>query len=155
MMHGSMSVRATSYAKAFWCAVLCAATVSFTSAAYADGRGREEKRRGEHRSWTHDHDARPRHGRDHDDWRRSGRTGWDDRYASDWRYGYDRYDRHAREWPSLQRHGRRCADRRHYHRVHYHVLARDYYDYYYPRYRYYGAAPVGAHASVIITLPLF
>ena len=67
----------------------------------------------------------------------------------DWRYYQGRY------WAPAQYRGRHCTDRRHYHGVHYHVAARDYYDYYYPRYRYYGSRPLGANASVIITAPLF
>ena len=149
-MHGSTSERTTSHAKAFWCALVCAAAVSVTTAAYADdddGR-RSDKRRGEHRSWAHEHE----HG-----WRHRHRD--DDRRYRDWRRSHTKSQRYYHsyhdEWPPLHRYGRRCGDRRHYHDVHYHVRAGDYYDYYYPRYRYYGAAPRDAHASVIITLPLF
>jgi hypothetical protein len=120
-----------------------------TTASYADDddRRRGDKRRGEHRSWAHEHGYQHYRHRD-DDWRRR-----------DWRDGYTRGQRHdysyREAWPPLHRYGRRCGDRRHYRDVHYHVRARDYYDYYYPRYRYYGAAPLESHASVIITLPLF
>ena len=151
-MHGSTNEQARSRAKAFWCAALCAAAVMVTTSAHADDDDRRrDKRRGEHRSWAHEHG--PRHHHRHGDRHRDDR-GWDHSSARDWR-GHDDRRYYADEQPPLHRYGRRCGDRRHYHAVHYHVAARDYYDYYYPRYRYYGAAPVSAHASVIVTLPLF
>jgi hypothetical protein len=159
-MHGSMNERATARSvKALWRAVLCAAAVSIATASYADDsdRSRGDKRRGEHRSWTHEH-ANHQHRHRNDDRRRREQRDhrrWDERYVQDWRRGYDRRSSRRDEWPPLQRYGHRCGDRRHYRGVHYHVLARDYYDYYYPRYRYYGHAPRDSHASVIITLPLF
>jgi hypothetical protein len=67
----------------------------------------------------------------------------------DWHYHRGRY------WAPAHYRGRYCDDRRHFRGVHYHVAARDYYDYYYPRYRYYGPKPYGANASVIISVPLF
>lgn len=66
-----------------------------------------------------------------------------------WHYHSGRY------WAPASYRGRYCTDRRHYHGVHYHVAVRDYYDYYYPRYRYYGPHPHSGVASLIITVPLF
>jgi hypothetical protein len=91
--------------------------------------------------------ANDRHGSKHDD----------GRYSSSYR-DYDRRDWHysrGRHWAPARYRGRECTDRGHYRGVHYHVAARDYYDFYYPRYRYYGSRPVGIGASVIITVPLF
>jgi hypothetical protein len=68
---------------------------------------------------------------------------------------HERKDWHfysGRHWAPPSYRGRYCSDRHHYHGVHYHVAARDYYDYYYPRFRHHG--PIGA-ASFIITVPLF
>ncbi len=63
-----------------------------------------------------------------------------------WHYQRGRY------WAPVNYRGRYCVDRHHYRGEHYHVTARDYYDYYYPRFRSYGPA---AGASFIITVPLF
>lgn len=159
-MHGSTNKQAMARATAFWRAALCAAAVMVATSAYADDddddRGRRDKRGGEHRSWAHEHGSRhhPQHRERHRDHR-----SWDHRDARDWRR-YDDRRYYAAAHPPLHRlplhqYGRRCDDRRHYRAVHYHVAARDYYDYYYPRYRHYGPAPLSAHASVILTLPLF
>jgi hypothetical protein len=148
-MHVSTNQQATSRATALWRAALCAAAVMVATSSYADDdRGRRDKRGGEHRSWAHEH------GRDHHRDRHRDHRSWERGHARDWR-SYDDRRYYADAHPPLHRHGRRCADRRHYHAVHYHVAARDYYDYYYPRYRHYGPAPLSAHASVILTLPLF
>lgn len=104
-----------------------------------------------------DHDQRHysqyerRHHDSHHDWRHRHWRDDDRRHARhrDWHYGRGRY------WAPADYRGRYCDDRRHFRGVHYHVAARDYYDYYYPRYRYYGARPYGANASVIISVPLF
>jgi hypothetical protein len=73
-------------------------------------------------------------------------------YADD--DGRRRDKRHS--W-SHEHHGAR-HHHRHDHRrggvPRYDRYARDYYSYY-PRYRYYGPAPVDAHATVTLTLPLF
>jgi hypothetical protein len=66
-----------------------------------------------------------------------------------WHYHAGRY------WAPPSYRGVYCTDARHYHGVHYHVSVRDYYDYYYPRYRYYGPKSLSGVASVIITVPLF
>lgn len=66
-----------------------------------------------------------------------------------WHYHAGRY------WAPPSYRGRYCTDRRHFHGVHYHVAVRDYYDYYYPRYRYYGPPPASGVASLIISVPLF
>jgi len=69
-------------------------------------------------------------------------------YRPGWHYVRGRY------WAPPHYRGRYCNDRRHYHDVHYHVSVRDYYDYYYPRYRPVFGIPQGS-ASVIISIPLF
>lgn len=137
-----------------WIAAVCVAFgAMLTNAAYADGergRGHARKPPAENRALSH---AKHRdHWRDH---RREPRRGeWEHRHraqhwAPDWRYY------HGRHWAPAHYRGRRCNDHRHHHGVHYHVLARDYYDYYYPRFRYYGPRPRDLSASVIITVPLF
>jgi hypothetical protein len=136
-----------------WFATLCVLSALFGSAAYADDDRREygERFRSEPHSRVHerarerDHDGRHEHRRDWE--RRHEQRGY--HRERDWRYYHGRY------WAPAHYRGRRCSNRRHFHEVHYHVLARDYYDYYYPRYRYYGPRPSHASASVIITLPLF
>jgi len=71
--------------------------------------------------------------------------------ANGWRPHDGRY------WAPASYRGRYCTDRRHHGGVHYHVAVRDYYDYYYPRYRHHGVLPLisSASASVIISVPLF
>jgi hypothetical protein len=102
------------------------------------------------RGWRDDDNHRGRDWDRRSNWRGDDRRYYDNRYrAPDWRYYNGRY------WAPADYRGRYCDDRRHYHGVHYHVAARDYYDYYYPRYRYYGSQPYGANASVIISIPLF
>ncbi|MGH8178610.1 MAG: hypothetical protein ACREV5_20320 [Steroidobacter sp.] len=135
--------------------VLWVSAAALSSAAYADddrNRGHAKKHRGHDHSWAQDRERdhwrdhrRHERGRDRDH-RSDSQRGYRGR---DWRFHRDRY------WAPPQYRGRHCTDRRHYHGVHYHVAAHDYYDYYYPRFRYYGPRPLGANASVIITLPLF
>jgi hypothetical protein len=174
-MSGSMfAVRSK---QSMWLAALCASAALLSSTAFADNdkhRGDGGKSRGERWSQERHHDRRDerrhdgrsswrdddhrrwnddnRRGRDWDrrsDWR-DDRRHYDSRYRGrDWRYHQGRY------WAPAYYRGRQCDDRRHFHGVHYHVAASDYYDYYYPRYRYYGARPYGANASVIISIPLF
>jgi hypothetical protein len=71
--------------------------------------------------------------------------------ANGWRQHDGRY------WAPASHRGRYCTDRRHHGGAHYHVAVRDYYDYYYPRYRHHGVLPLisSASASVIISVPLF
>ncbi len=142
-----------------WLVAICMVGALLSDAVYAgDDRGRGHDRRfhGERHSSVDNH----RHHTDDDHWRERERSHWRrdwndgfqerrDYRGADWRYYQGRY------WAPAQYRGRHCTDRRHYHGVHYHVAARDYYDYYYPRYRYYGSRPLGASASVIITAPLF
>ena len=152
--------------------VVCAAGLLFGGAASADERHRDDR---DHRERSHRDHGRREHG--HQDYRRNdngrhdygrhdGRRGshhdgrHDRRYSShgDSRADYGRRDWHyynGRYWAPPRYRGRECTDRRHHHGVHYHVVARDYYDYYYPRYRYYGSRPLSADASVIISIPLF
>lgn len=114
------------------------------STARADDDDDDRKwRKGRH-SWVHEHHGHRRH--DHDRDRRSEHR---DSRRDDWH----RYE--SRYWAPADYRGRQCRDRRHHRDVHYHVIAQDYYDHYYPRYRYYGPAPRHANASVIITLPLW
>jgi hypothetical protein len=135
-----------------WLLAICMGALLFAGAASADDRhGGRRHDRGDRSHWSHDR---------HDD-RRASR--YDDYRGRDWsaRSYHGEYDRrdwryyNGRYWAPPRYRGRECSDRRHYHGVHYHVAARDYYDHYYPRYRYYGPQPYGASASVIITLPLF
>jgi len=101
------------------------------------------------RFWNRDLDRRDWHGRDwnrRQDWWRDARYVT---YRPDWHYYNGRY------WAPPVYRGRYCTDPRHYHGAHYHVAASDYYEYYYPRYRYYGASPISASANVIISIPLF
>lgn len=145
-------------AKRVWLIAICVGCVALGGAAFADndrGRGHDKKFRGEQHSWVRDRERDHRRDRHHDH-RRDDRRDWDQRsqgrrdsYRRDWRFSNGRY------WAPPEYRGRHCNDRRHFHGVHFHVAARDYYDYYYPRYRYYGSRPLGADASVIITLPLF
>ena len=134
-----------------WLVAICMIGALLSDAVHAGddrGRGHDGKFHDERHSSVDNH----RHRTDDDYWRRDWTDGFqgrgDDRGA-DWRYYQGRY------WAPAHYRGRHCTDRRHYRGVHYHVAARDYYDYYYPRYRYYGSRPLGAHASVIITAPLF
>lgn len=132
-------------------AALCLmAGAAFAGAAHADSdRGhRGAKRHVELRWYAHD---RHRHGRHAH--RAHERVHHDAHVPhgahADWLWHGGRY------WAPAHYKGRRCTDRRHHPHVHYHVLARDYYDYYYPRFRYYGPRPRDLSASVIITVPLF
>jgi hypothetical protein len=101
-----------------------------------------------HRDWRDERRWSPNDA--HHDRRYSDRRSYRGEYMRrDWHYYQGRY------WAPPRYRGRECSDRRHHHSVHYHVAARDYYDYYYPRYRYYGSRPLSADASVIITIPLF
>jgi hypothetical protein len=155
-MRGSMfASRDPSNSTRAWLVAIYMAGALLSGAVYADEdrrRGHDEKFRGERHSSVNEH---RRDHRDDDHWRERSRDhwrhDWDDRdyRGRDWRYHNGRY------WAPAHYRGRHCTDRRHYHGVHYHVAARDYYDYYYPRYRYYGSRPPGANASVIITVPLF
>lgn len=165
--------------KRLWMIALCMSAALASSASFADNdkhRGNDGKHRAERSHWGNDrhHDRRHDDRRDwgddrrhHDDDRRhhddGNRRDWDRRSywrddrrhddrgyrGRDWRYHNGRY------WAPAHYRGRYCNDRHHYHGVHYHVAANDYYDYYYPRYRYYGPRPYGANASVIISIPLF
>jgi hypothetical protein len=69
--------------------------------------------------------------------------------------GWRQHD--GRYWAPASYRGRYCTDRRHHGGAHYHVAVRDYYDYYYPRYRHHGVLPLisSPSASVIISIPLF
>lgn len=158
--------------KRLWMIALCMSAALASSASFADNdkhRGNDGKHRAERSHWSNDrhHDRRHDDRRDWRDDRRhhddGNRRDWDRRSywrddrrhddrgyrGRDWRYHNGRY------WAPAQYRGRYCNDRHHYHGVHYHVAANDYYDYYYPRYRYYGPRPYGANASVIISIPLF
>lgn len=151
----STSLWMSQWWKRLWFIALCVGGAALSNAAYADDdrrRGHDKKFRGEHHSWQHDR------GREHwrDDRRRDRGRDWDHRShgrrdyrGSDWRFHRGRY------WAPQHYRGWHCSDRRHYTTAHYHVAARDYYDYYYPRFSYHGPRPHGANASVIITLPLF
>jgi hypothetical protein len=156
-MRGSVFGTKTSTSRGAWLAAICLSAALLSGAVHADDdRGRRNDRRfhSENHSSVHKHWRDHRHDDDRDDRRRDRghrRSDWGDRdyRRADWRYYGGRY------WAPAHYRGRHCTDRRHYHGVHYHVAARDYYDYYYPRYRYYGSRPLGANASVIITVPLF
>lgn len=118
--------------------VLCVST------ARADDDDDDRKWRLKRHAWVHE--GHHHHGSDHDRGRSSKHREW---RRDDWRY----YE--GRHWAPADYRGRQCRDRRHHRDLHYHVVAQDYYDYYYPRYRYYGPAPRHANASVIIALPLW
>lgn len=106
----------------------------------------DDRRRHSHFERRHDdHGRHHRHRRD-DDRRPVFNRDWRHR---DWHFHRGRY------WAPARYRGRYCNDRGHFRGVHYHVAIRDYYDYYYPRYRYYGPRPYAANASVIISVPLF
>lgn len=178
-MRGSISsADFTMKARHFWLLALCVGGALLSTVSHADDRHRgnddwrhrgqylqrhgdrddRHDRRRDDRDWDRrdghrDHDRRRNDWDSRSNWRGDGR-GWDGRsggryYRPDWHYYNGRY------WAPPRYRGRYCDDRRHFHGVHYHVAASDYYDYYYPRYRSYGPRPYGANASVIITLPLF
>jgi hypothetical protein len=145
----------TSMSRRAWLVAICMTSAFVSGVVQAD----DDRGRGGHdRGFRSEHHSSVReHWRDHrddgdwdDDWRGRDRDhGRRDYRAADWRYYRGRY------WAPAYYRGRQCTDSRHFHGVHYHVAARDYYDYYYPRYRYYGPRPFSANASVIITIPLF
>jgi len=155
----------TNKSKQRWLTALCAAAILLGSASVATaGEHRGHGPHGQHHAWKHSGHDKARHAsrsherrysdrqrhRDGRDLRNDGRrydAAWYRR--SGWHYSKGRY------WAPPRYRGRYCQDRRHHHGVHYHVAVRDYYDYYYPRYRYYGPKPIGANASVIISIPLF
>lgn len=120
---------------------LCISGALWGVESQARDRDDDGKRRYSHFDRRHDD-----RGRDHRHWRDDDRRHIRHR---DWHYQRGRY------WAPAHYRGRYCDDRRHFRGVHYHVAARDYYDYYYPRYRHYGPRPYGANASVIISIPLF
>lgn len=140
---------------------VCTGSLLLSAVASADDDRRRDSRK--HRG-EHSHSGHSR-ADDHRDRRHSGHrsSNQGDRHGDRWdrrayRLDHERRDWHyhqGRYWAPPKYRGRQCSDRRHHHGVHYHVRARDYYDYYYPRYRYYGPRPHGADASVIITIPLF
>lgn len=99
------------------------------------GKHHSQAKRPAHRDYyARDHHHKPKH--KHDRHHRAG-----------WHYHSGRY------WAPASYRGRYCTDLHHFHRAHYHVAYDDYYEYYYPRYRYYGPHTHGA--SLIITVPLF
>lgn len=137
-------------------AALCLTGAALGPAALADSR-RDDDRGARHheKRWRGDDrrdDRRFRHEqRDHDGKHRY-RSSDNDRYERrDWRYHEGRY------WAPARYRGRYCDDHRHHRGGHYHVAMRDYYEYYYPRYRPIQHIPrhYDANATVIITLPLF
>lgn len=143
-------------------AALCLSCAVLGAAAHADSR-RDDDRGARH------YEQR-RHGKDWDSRRHHGRHDRDDdrkhRHRSDYRHdhrGDSRYVRrdwhyhNGRYWAPPRYRGQYCDDHRHYRGAHYHVAMRDYYDYYYPRYRpvYPGPRHYDANATLIITLPLF
>jgi hypothetical protein len=127
-------------------AAICVGGTLLSAASQADHRHRGDD------GWRHRGNERFERRWDHrSQWRRDHRSYRDTRrhYQPDWHYHSGRY------WAPPRYRGRYCNDGRHFHGVHYHVAARDYYDYYYPRYRSYGSRPFSADANLIITVPLF
>lgn len=137
-MRGSTSI---SRWRPLMVAALFVAGVALSTASYAGDK--HDRGHGKHR---HDH----AHWRveDHDVRRHAHVDRHVHHYRPDWHYVRGRY------WAPPHYRGRYCDDRRHYHAVHYHVSVRDYYDYYYPRYKPVFGIPHAA-ASVIISIPLF
>ena len=124
----------------------------FGTAAFADddrgwksGRHHQRYEHREHRA-KHAHDHRHAY-RDHHRRESKHQHAHRRHHQAGWHYQGGRY------WAPASYRGRHCTDRRHFHGVHYHVAYNDYYEYYYPRYRYYGPHTHGA--SLIISVPLF
>lgn len=150
-------MRPTQRAHARIFGILTVAIVGFSLAnvASADERRGASKYRND-RVEHYDHRAYTKHDRHHPSSHR-------DRHAHDRHHYRPKHEHHharsgwhyhaGRYWAPPSYRGRYCSDRRHYHGVHYHVAYQDYYDYYYPRYRYYGPHVHGA--SLIIAVPLF
>lgn len=142
-----------------WLVMLSIAAMLLGTASLAAAGDGGRKSRADARAWSHAHryehrPARRAHERRHEQHRRArvrhdGRRDHDWYRRSGWHYSGGRY------WAPPRYRGRYCHDARHYRGVHYHVAVRDYYDYYYPRYRYHGPRPLSANASVIISIPLF
>jgi len=112
------------------------------------GDGHHDRRGGKaghYQKWHEPH--RPHESHRHADRRHHHHPVAKHGHAHGWHYHRGRY------WAPAAYRGRYCNDFRHYRGVHYHVSTRDYYDYYYPRFRHYG--PLHGAASVIITVPLW
>jgi hypothetical protein len=126
---------------------VCMSGLLLGAAASADDR---DGRRHDDSHWNRDRHDERRGDWDRDDHRHHRNSYRNDHHdRRDWSYYNGRY------WAPPRYRGRECTDHRHYRGRHYHVSASDYYDYYYPRYRYYGPRPHSVNASVIITVPLF
>lgn len=128
--------------------------LSLSTGAYADDRhrSRDHQRIEQKRHHAKHFDARHRAGERRQDHRKAHvrhRHAPKPAHRKGWHYHSGRY------WAPASYRGRYCTDRRHFHGVHYHVSVRDYYDYYYPRYQYYGPSPRSGVASLIISVPLF
>jgi hypothetical protein len=117
-----------------------------------------DRHRSHDKQWTHryerDHARHSNRGHDRNHARQysaHGRHGHPPKHAhpKGWHYHQGRY------WAPASYRGHYCTDRRHFHVAHYHVAVRDYYEYYYPRYRYHGPHPHSGVASLIISVPLF
>ena len=128
--------------------------LAMSTGAYAGDRHRSHDQQ-----WSHRYEQKRHHAR-HPHARRSHDGNHQRHYAhghhppkhtarKGWHYHEGRY------WAPANYRGRYCTDRRHFHGAHYHVAVRDYYDYYYPRYRYHGPQPHAGVASLIISVPLF
>lgn len=143
--------------------VLCAVgSIFLTTGSFADDRHRprhETRQRQHYAHQDYGHRDSHKHKRAH---ARAERH-WHDydrhiRQTTKHRIQAHRYERpnwhfhSGRHWAPPSYRGRYCSDRHHYHVAHYHVAARDYYDYYYPRFRHHGAV---SGATFIITVPLF
>jgi hypothetical protein len=122
----------------------------FAAAAQADDRHRSRDAHARsHYSKHYSHDHRRSYDSKHHHHPTHGHKHSPKHAHPDWHYHAGRY------WAPPSYRGRYCSDLRHYHVAHYHVAVRDYYDYYYPRYRYHGPHPHHANASLIISIPLF
>jgi len=141
--------------KSLWLAVLCVGGVLLGHASHADAdrhRGQGKHHR-VHQGAERGHSP-PRHERRHANYKDNYKDAHRD---ARWYRSHGWQQHSGRYWAPANYLGRHCTDRRHHGGVHYHVALRDYYDYYYPRYRYHGALPLaaGPTASVIISIPLF
>lgn len=142
--------------KSLQVAIVCLGGMLLASVSHADGDRHRKQSRAHHsiergHAW---HGSAPRHqNRRHEPRRHAPAPRRDAHWyrAHGWRQHAGRY------WAPASYRGRYCTDRRHHGGAHYHVAVRDYYDYYYPRYRPHTARPLISNpsASVIISIPLF
>lgn len=127
--------------------IAAVAGLCLSTAVSADNRHGEGKRHGQHAD-RHVYRSHGKHdSRAHDHRHHRPKHEHDRHHYAGWHYHGGRY------WAPASYRGRYCTDLHHFHRAHYHVAYDDYYEYYYPRYRYYGPHVHGA--SLIITVPLF